>query len=64
MVYDHFHFIEFAVVNSCQPPLILMNNCFTAYSILDQLIVYTLFYVLLRTLFREKCGSERMILNA
>lgn len=40
MVYDHYHFIEFVVVNSCQPPLMFMSHCFTADSILDQLIVY------------------------
>lgn len=39
MVYDHYHFIELAVVISCQPRLTLMNN-FTAYSIVDHLIVY------------------------
>lgn len=32
MVYDHYHFIEFVVVNSCQPPLMFMSHCFTANS--------------------------------
>lgn len=40
MVYDHYSFIEFAVVNSCKQPLMFMTHYFTAYSVLNQLIVY------------------------
>lgn len=64
MVYDHYSFIEFAVLNYCKLPLMIMNHYFTAYSVLDQLIVYikekhygllnTVFYCLLRHSFQRK----------
>lgn len=64
MVYDHYSFIEFAVVNPCKLSLMIMNHYFTAYSLLDQLIVYlkekhytslnTVFYSFLRHYLQRK----------